>query len=159
MNGSVLALDYAETADREEFRRAVLAGLSRTPRAIPPKFLYDARGSALFDAICDLPEYYLTRTEIEILKRHAAEKCSKGPSSSRMSIASPGRFSFSVVNDWRMPRRPAASVARFWSPSSSTRAAWHHGRNRGYESMSSTSAYILEAECSTIADRRISFMN
>ncbi len=80
MNGSVLALDFAETADREEFRRAVLAGLSRAPRAIPAKFLYDARGSALFDEICELPEYYLTRTETEILKRHAADIASRaGP--------------------------------------------------------------------------------
>jgi len=80
MNGSVLALDFAETADREEFRRAVIAGLSRSPRAIPAKFLYDARGSALFDEICELPEYYLTRTETEILKRHAADIASRaGP--------------------------------------------------------------------------------
>jgi dimethylhistidine N-methyltransferase len=89
MNGSVLALDYAETADREEFRRAVLAGLSRTPRAIPAKFLYDARGSALFDAICDLPEYYLTRTEIEILLRHAADIASRaGPGSALIEFGS-----------------------------------------------------------------------
>src|SRR5258707_298449 len=80
MNGSVLALDFAETADREEFRRAVVAGLSRSPRAIPAKFLYDARGSALFDEICELPEYYLARTETEILKRHAADIASRaGP--------------------------------------------------------------------------------
>ena len=52
-----------------EFRDAVLAGLDSKPRAIPAKFLYDARGSALFDAICELPEYYLTRTETEILRR------------------------------------------------------------------------------------------
>ena len=44
-----------------------------TPRAIPAKFLYDARGSALFDAICELPEYYLTRTETAILRRCAAD--------------------------------------------------------------------------------------
>lgn len=73
MNGSVLPLDFAETADREEFRQAVVAGLSGTPRAIPAKFLYDARGSALFDEICELPEYYLTRTETKILRQHAAE--------------------------------------------------------------------------------------
>ena len=73
MNGSMLSLDFAETADREDFRRAVLAGLSSRPRAIPAKFLYDARGSALFDEICELPEYYLTRTETAILKRRAAE--------------------------------------------------------------------------------------
>jgi dimethylhistidine N-methyltransferase len=73
MNGPVLNLQVAETADREEFRRAVLDGLSRHPRAIPAKFLYDARGSALFDEICELPEYYLTRTETEILRQHAGE--------------------------------------------------------------------------------------
>jgi dimethylhistidine N-methyltransferase len=73
MNGPVLSLKVAETVDREEFRRAVLAGLSARLRAIPAKFLYDSRGSALFDEICDLPEYYLTRTETEILKRHATE--------------------------------------------------------------------------------------
>ena len=47
--------------------------LHSKPRAIPAKFLYDARGSALFDAICELPEYYLTRTETEILRSCAAE--------------------------------------------------------------------------------------
>jgi dimethylhistidine N-methyltransferase len=80
MNGSMLAVELAESADREDFRREVLVGLSRMPRAISPKFLYDARGSALFDAICELPEYYLTRTETEILKRHAADIASRaGP--------------------------------------------------------------------------------
>lgn len=73
MNGPVLTLELAETADRDEFLRAVLDGLSAEPRSIPPKFLYDARGSALFDDICELPEYYLTRAETEILRRHAAE--------------------------------------------------------------------------------------
>lgn len=73
MNGPVLSLQVAETADREEFRRAVLDGLSARPRAIPAKFLYDARGSALFDEICELPEYYLTRTETAILTQCAAE--------------------------------------------------------------------------------------
>ena len=73
MNGSVLALDRAELDDRAEFREAVLAGLARTPRAIPAKFLYDARGSALFDQICELPEYYLTRTETGILRECVAE--------------------------------------------------------------------------------------
>ena len=49
----------------------MLGGLSSSPRAIPAKFLYDARGSALFDEICELPEYYLTRTETEILEQRA----------------------------------------------------------------------------------------
>lgn len=73
MNVPLHVLDDVETADREEFRRAVLAGLSASPRAIPAKFLYDARGSALFDAICELPEYYPTRAETAILREYAAD--------------------------------------------------------------------------------------
>lgn len=51
----------------------VLAGLRRTPKRLSPAYLYDRRGSELFEAICALPEYYLTRTEAGILARHAAE--------------------------------------------------------------------------------------
>ncbi len=68
MNVPLHALGDVEVADREEFRRDVLAGLAARPRAIPAKYLYDARGSALFDAICELPEYYPTRTETAILR-------------------------------------------------------------------------------------------
>src|ERR1700758_3263475 len=49
------------------FRADVLKGLSAKPRAIPARWLYDRRGSALFDAITALPEYYPTRTERSIL--------------------------------------------------------------------------------------------
>jgi len=56
-----------------DFARELLAGLARTPRSVPPKFFYDAAGSALFDRICELPEYYPTRTELGILRRHAQE--------------------------------------------------------------------------------------
>jgi L-histidine N-alpha-methyltransferase len=56
-----------------EFADAVALGLSDTPRWIPSRFLYDARGSELFEAICELPEYYLTRTEAAILERHAPQ--------------------------------------------------------------------------------------
>lgn len=73
MNVPLHVLDNGEITDREEFRRAVLSGLSASPRAIPAKFLYDARGSALFDAICELPEYYPTRTETAILRDCAAD--------------------------------------------------------------------------------------
>jgi len=47
--------------------------LRGTPRQISPKYFYDAAGSALFDAICDLPEYYPTRTEHQILQRCGRE--------------------------------------------------------------------------------------
>jgi L-histidine N-alpha-methyltransferase len=62
-------------ADHGERRLAddVLDGLTRPFKEIPPKHFYDARGSELFDQICELPEYYPTRTEREILERQADE--------------------------------------------------------------------------------------
>jgi dimethylhistidine N-methyltransferase len=55
------------------FRDEVLAGLSKSPRQLPCKFFYDDQGAQLFRQICELPEYYVTRTEIEILRLHGAE--------------------------------------------------------------------------------------
>lgn len=51
----------------------VVDGLRKTPRVIAPKFFYDATGSELFDAICSTPEYYITRTEIEIIRRYKTQ--------------------------------------------------------------------------------------
>lgn len=56
-----------------EFADAVLAGLSQRQKSIPSRFLYDARGSALFEDITRLSEYYPTQTELGILSAHAAE--------------------------------------------------------------------------------------
>ena len=51
----------------------IVAGLSQYPKSISPKYFYDRRGSKLFDQICNLPEYYLTRTELAIMKDCVAE--------------------------------------------------------------------------------------
>ncbi len=48
----------------------VLESLSERPRRLPSKYFYDARGSELFDAICELPEYYVTRTELSLMETH-----------------------------------------------------------------------------------------
>jgi len=56
-----------------DFAGAVALGLNDAPRWLPARFLYDAAGSALFERICELPEYYLTRTEAGILTRAAPE--------------------------------------------------------------------------------------
>lgn len=56
-----------------DVREEVLRGLSQSQKAISPKFLYDKQGAELFDAICTLDEYYLTRTEMAILTTHASE--------------------------------------------------------------------------------------
>ncbi len=55
----------------EDFLSDVLSGLSQRHKTIPPKFLYDKQGAELFDAICTLDEYYLTRTEMGILQTYA----------------------------------------------------------------------------------------
>ncbi|TCW36385.1 dimethylhistidine N-methyltransferase [Marichromatium gracile] len=57
----------------DDLRAEVLAGLSSMPKRLSPKLLYDERGSQLFDAITELPEYYPTRTEIGILCDHGEE--------------------------------------------------------------------------------------
>lgn len=55
--------------DRATLTADVLAGLSARPRALPSKYFYDARGSALFECITRQPEYYLTRTELDLLRQ------------------------------------------------------------------------------------------
>lgn len=60
---------HLERALREDVRR----GLTSSPKRLPPKWFYDARGSELFERITALPEYYPTRAEREILQRHATE--------------------------------------------------------------------------------------
>ena len=54
-------------------RNEVLAGLRAGQKMLPPKLFYDERGAALFEQICELPEYYLTRSELEILTAHAGD--------------------------------------------------------------------------------------
>ena len=57
----------------EDFGEAVVNGLTAEQKSLPCKFFYDLRGSQLFEQICELDEYYVTRTEISLLKQNAAE--------------------------------------------------------------------------------------
>lgn len=57
----------------DDFAQAALAGLSQPRKTMPARFFYDDRGSALFEEITSLPEYYLTRTETALLERHAGD--------------------------------------------------------------------------------------
>ena len=59
--------------ERSDLASEVAEGLGRALKELPPKLFYDARGSELFDRITELPEYYPTRSEREILERRAAE--------------------------------------------------------------------------------------
>jgi dimethylhistidine N-methyltransferase len=62
-----------EDLPEAHFLDDVLAGLSRPQKALAPKYFYDAKGSALFEAICRQPEYYPTRTELALTRAHLAE--------------------------------------------------------------------------------------
>ncbi|WP_055702757.1 MULTISPECIES: L-histidine N(alpha)-methyltransferase [Streptomyces] len=67
MSPYLLTRTLPEDATDAALRADVLHGLTRTPKSLPPKWFYDARGSALFEEITTLPEYYPTRAEREIL--------------------------------------------------------------------------------------------
>ncbi len=70
--------DFAPPA--EDFRQAVLEGLAQSPKRLPSRFIYDERGSRLFEAILEQPEYYIPRTEMALLQRHAAELAARAGS-------------------------------------------------------------------------------
>lgn len=63
-------LDEGETDAKDQFAADVLSGLSAKEKYLPCKYIYDERGSRLFQEIMSLPEYYLTRCEIEILEKY-----------------------------------------------------------------------------------------
>jgi len=69
---------YLSAGEERSLAYDVLDGLTRPFKEIPPKHFYDARGSELFERICELPEYYPTRTEREILSARAQDivRCS-----------------------------------------------------------------------------------
>ncbi len=98
--------DLHSTAD--DFASDVLNGLRRRPAMIPPKYFYDARGSRLFDAITELPEYYPTRTEISILSDNAAEIARRVGTGSL--LVEPGGGSCAKVHILLEGMRPRAYV-------------------------------------------------
>ncbi|HEY0943385.1 MAG TPA: L-histidine N(alpha)-methyltransferase [Steroidobacter sp.] len=67
----------------------VLAGLKKDPKELSPVWFYDELGSFLFDSICELPEYYITRTELQIMQTHAAEMAQHiGPEAAVIELGS-----------------------------------------------------------------------
>src|SRR5262249_3050102 len=77
---SITALPQVSAPESAEFLADVITGLSSNPRTVPCKYFYDEHGAALFQKICELPEYYVTRTEIDILDRSRADIASQlGP--------------------------------------------------------------------------------
>jgi L-histidine Nalpha-methyltransferase len=72
MNGDSVTVPQQVSAP-SNFLTDVIAGLSTNPRTLPCKYFYDERGAALFQKICELPEYYVTRAEIDILDRYRSD--------------------------------------------------------------------------------------
>lgn len=72
-DGRIQIDSWLEDADERTLGENVRTGLTARNKHLPPKHFYDARGSKLFERICRLPEYYLTRAEREILRKRGAE--------------------------------------------------------------------------------------
>lgn len=78
----------------------ILEGLSRTQKSLSPKFFYDARGSKLFDDICELPEYYLTKTELAIMRAHIDDMAALvGPQASLIEFGSGSSLKTRILLD------------------------------------------------------------
>ena len=92
--------EMIETRLAESFRRDVLRGLAREHKAIPSRWLYDERGSALFEAITRIDEYYPTRTEIGILTSRANELAHfVGPSAVVIEYGAGAAFKTEILLD------------------------------------------------------------
>jgi dimethylhistidine N-methyltransferase len=93
----------------ESFLRDFLEGLTRQPKILPSKYFYDERGSRLFEEICQLPEYYLTRTELSILQENIEQIAAlAGPEAILLELGSGSSRKTCLLLDHFV--RPAAYV-------------------------------------------------
>src|SRR4029079_17675835 len=69
-DGASIASAHEAARDATDEVDAILNGLTAPQKHIAPKYFYDERGSELFDRICELPEYYPTRTELALMREH-----------------------------------------------------------------------------------------
>jgi L-histidine N-alpha-methyltransferase len=121
-----LTPDHAGRALRHD----VLTGLGADPKWLPPKWFYDARGSALFEEITRLPEYYPTRAEREILDCHAAELAARTGARSLVELGSGSSEKTRLLLD-------------------SLRA---HGSLREFVALDVSETALREAVCAVVAD-------
>jgi L-histidine N-alpha-methyltransferase len=94
---------------RERLAQDVRLGLGGRPKRLPPKYFYDDRGSRLFDAICDLPEYYPTRTEYVLLRRVAEPILARTRPSHLVELGSGASRKTRVLLDALTALRPGAT--------------------------------------------------
>src|SRR6516165_766420 len=97
---SPASLVELRTEARLSISLEILVGLSQRPKRIAPKFFYDETGCRLFDEICRLDEYYLTRTEIGILRKHITEICALfGPQCRLVELGSGSNVKTQILLD------------------------------------------------------------
>jgi L-histidine N-alpha-methyltransferase len=73
ISGSITVKSYLESSHHSNIASEITKGLTASQKYLPSKYFYDSRGSQLFEDICRLPEYYLTRTEMTLLREVASE--------------------------------------------------------------------------------------
>jgi dimethylhistidine N-methyltransferase len=107
------AILHADCAPSQpEFLHAVLDGLSQPKKTLPCKFFYDAVGSQLFEEICELEEYYPTRTELSIMEKRAEEMAAQlGADCVLVELGSGSSTKTRLLLDaWDIASTPAAYV-------------------------------------------------
>lgn len=108
MNSEIREMSVPDENFADEMACELLDGLSQTPKRIAPKYFYDERGSALFNAITELDEYYLPRVEQSIFSRYKLEICEE--IGKARTIVEPGAGSCEKIK-WLLPElSPAAYV-------------------------------------------------
>ena len=106
---------------RAAFARDVEEGLTAEPKRLPCRYLYDARGSALFEEICCLPEYYLTRTERQILAERAEEIAGLFPEETALVELGSGSAAKTRLLATRASMTIAGMASWSWVPGSGLR--------------------------------------
>ena len=109
-------------AQRASFAEAVAQGLGAEPKTLACRFLYDEVGSALFEEICRLPEYYLTRAEREILEARADEIVARAGECAQLVELGSGSASKTRLLIEALPAPPAAVCATSRSTSRAARS-------------------------------------
>ncbi|MCZ6516451.1 MAG: L-histidine N(alpha)-methyltransferase [Gammaproteobacteria bacterium] len=105
MNVKMLEHEIGQVDERSD----ILDGLSQDQKQLSPKYFYDETGSRLFDQICDLPEYYLTRTELGIMREHVEAMTGlMGPRASIIELGSGSSLKTRILLDH--VEEPAAYV-------------------------------------------------
>ena len=136
-------VDLHPATDR--FLDDVQSGLARTPKSLSPKYFYDDRGSALFEAICGLPEYYPTRTELALMHEHVvAMAASLGSNSLLIEFGSGAGIKTEVL---LQAMQPAAYIAVDISSAALHAAADRHAaRFRGIPMIAVCADYMQPLE-------------